>query len=267
MTKIFVASFSRSSDGALSKLIDSMRKSGLLTTNLKTADYIMAIGDRKETFDFVLEQYRKNTPIIHLWAGEISQGTHDEVYRHSMTLMSMMQLCTNREAKRRVENLCRSIGKRSNAYVIGNIMLDNLQINNEINIRDIFGVDKGEFDLILYNPPTLLTKEKVMKELEEIEKMKKQKYIWIESNGDFMSSIVNKHSTHHSLPRDIFLRLLQDCGRFITNSSCQYYEAPFLMERRNIVSVGERNISRESRFSDMTIKNATSNVIKILERL
>ena len=105
--KIFVASFNRASDGAISLLVKKMKKEKMWTDNYKTADYILAVGDRKETFDFVLERFKENKKIIHLWAGEISQGTHDEFYRHSITMMSCMQLCTNPEAKNRVLQLCR----------------------------------------------------------------------------------------------------------------------------------------------------------------
>ena len=60
MVKIFVASFNRASDGAISKLIEKMKKENLWTNDYGKADYILAVGDRRETFDFVLERYREN---------------------------------------------------------------------------------------------------------------------------------------------------------------------------------------------------------------
>ena len=228
------------------------------------ATHILAVGDRSETFDCVLEQFRENKPIIHLWAGEISQGTHDEAYRHSMTLMSTMQLCTNDAAKKRVEMLCSSVDKEPNAYVIGNLMLDDLSIDETI-IQS-----KEKFILVLYNPNTL-SRSETKKDIDEINsiiaKNKKLKVIWIEPNGDKNSDLIAPFVTQKSLPRSQFLALVKHCSLFITNSSCQYYEAPFLLDKSKIYSVGDRNSERESKYSDMTIGGATKRVINLLETL
>jgi len=262
MPKIFVASFNRASDGGVTKLIKKMKERDLYTNNYKKADYILAVGDRTETFDFVLKRYRENKPIIHLWAGEISQGTHDEVYRHAMTMMSMMQLCTTDRAEERVLNLCKSIDKKPNQYLIGNIMLDNME---EI---DESVVPNYQYDLILYNPPTLYPTSVIQKEIEEIFYIiDDNKYIWIEPNGDMGSEVVKKFINQKNLPRPQFLGLIKHCNRFITNSSCQYYEAQFLMNVENIIHIGKRNIERESKYSNMTILDASDNIIRCLEIL
>ena len=258
--KIFIASFNRASDGALSKLKQKMIDKGYYTDNYNEADYILACGDRKETFDFVLERYRENKKIIHLWAGDISQGTHDEVYRHSITLMSCVQLCTNSQSKEVVKKLCKAVNKRYFIFIIGNIMLDNLEVDESIKIEK-------PYDLILYNPPTLYNIEKIKEELDYINSIKNKNYIWIEANGDKESELVNKYTNSKNLDRKIFLGLLKNCDRYITNSSSQYYEAPFFLKKEQIISIGERNIDRNSRYSDMTLKNASDNVIKVLEIL
>ena len=88
MVKIFVASFHRASDGALSYLIKRLEEEDMLTYSCDDADYILAVGDREETYDFVLEKYKEDMRIIHLWAGEISDWECDnDFYRHSITLM------------------------------------------------------------------------------------------------------------------------------------------------------------------------------------
>lgn len=266
MSKIYLASFNRASDGAISKLKQKMIDNDLYTDDYKTADYILAVGDRKETLHFVIDRFAEKKKIIHLWAGEVSQGTHDEIWRSFITQMSMMQLCTNREAQFNV--IKGVLPFHMDCRVIGNIMLDNLEI-----------AEKGAIDykyiLVLYNPPT--TTNTLESELIEIHSKIKQlsegkddlKIIWLPPNGDAGSDIIMKFvSAKESAPRSIFLRLLKDCEYFITNSSCQYYEAPFVMNNpKNIIQIGIRNSNRESKYSNMSIPNASDNVIKILKEL
>ena len=258
--KIFVASFNRASDGALSKLINKMKKENMYADGYNNADYILAVGDRKETFDFVLERYRENIPIIHLWAGEISQGTHDEVYRHAMTLMSKIQLCTNDKAKDRVQALCKSVDKIYCTVVVGNVMLDNMEIDESI-------VPNDWYNLVLYNPPTLNPLD-MAPDIASIRILiGDYNYIWIEPNGDKFSDVINEYITHKTLPRKQFLGLLKNCNRFITNSSCQYYEAPFLLKPEQIISIGKRNKNRESKYGDMSIPDASENIMKVFRSL
>lgn len=232
MLKIFVASFSRSSEGALSKLKKEMKD--MLTTSLEEADYIMAVGDRKETFDFVLGQWELGKKIIHLWAGEGTTNTKDDVYRNAMTLMSELQLCTTQEAKVITDALCLVVGKEPNSIVVGNVMLDNLEIDNKL-------VPNWSYSLYQINP------------------------------GNPMIVGINKNKPQtiefKSLPRPQFLGLLKNCKRFITNSSCEYYEAPIFLKPEQIIHIGKRNEERGSKYSNMKIKHATKNIIKAISKL
>ena len=256
--KIYLASFNRASNGALSKLVQRLKEENMWTNSRLDADYILAVGDRTETFDFVLEEFRKEKPIIHLWAGEISQGTEDEVYRHAMTNMSELQLCTNIQAEQCVKDFCEAIGKKSNTYVIGNVMFDNLEIDETESIEK-------PYNLILYNPPTLCTRQEVAEEVNWIDNITQHNpRVWITPNGDKHSDIILPFTNSDNLPRPKFLGLLKNCKRFITNSSCAYYEAPFVMKKVNITMVGERNRDRNST-ENMDIPNATENIIKILK--
>ena len=262
--RVFIASFNRATSCALDLLIKKLKEKDMHSNDSDAADYIMAVADRTETYDAVLNLFKKNKPIIHLWAGEKScWATHDDVWRHSMTLMSDMQMCTNDVAKERVEKLCRAVGKEPNAHVVGNVYLDSLETDPSF----VPEFPVGKYDVVLYNPVTRGTEEDVMEDIQEIKKHLEKPYLWIMPNGDKYSNIVAPYVTHETLPRAGFLSLLKSCRRFITNSSCQYFEAPFVMDKDRIISIGKRNIERESRYSDMTIPNASDNIIKLLEEL
>ena len=236
MLKIFIVSFSRASEGALSKLKKEMGE--MLTTSLEEADYILAVGDRKETFDFVLGQWREGKKILHLWAGEGNTNTKDDVYRNAMTLMSEIQLCTNYEAVKVVELLCLAAKKHPCCEIVGNVMMDNLEIDESL-------VPKENYDLFLINKPY----------------GKGYPYIIKEGEGD------DNVLLWKNLSRPKFLGLLKNCKRFMTNSSCEYYEAPLFLKPEQIIHIGERNKERGSKYADMKIKNATKNIIKALQSL
>jgi len=262
--KIFIASFNRASDGCISKLVKKLKDKNMWTDDYKKADYILAVGDRTETFMFVLDRFKENRKIIHLFAGERSCfATHDDVWRHSLTVMSMMQLCINTEAYNRVKKLCDTIGKEPNTYVVGNVYFDNMEIDES-------KVPKHPYTLVLYNPPTRYGIEIVEQELQivkaQLDKFKID-YIWVSPNEDMYSESIMPYVTHFTLPRPEFLGLMKNCEHFITNSSCQYFEGKHLLKPKQIISIGRRNIERESKYSDMSIPNASDNIIKILEGL
>ena len=256
--KIFIANFNRASTGLLIKLQSAMKKMDMLTNNYVLADYILAVGDRIETFDFCLQIFRENKKVIHLWAGEISQGTHDEVYRHSLTMMSMMQLCTDKKSFKRVKMLCKAIDKKPNAFIIGNMALDDMETFE--NSRE------HKYNLVLYNPPTNYSREEVQKENAELEQSLINEgidYLWIEPNGDANSDVIKYNIKNQD--RKTFLTLMKYCEKFYTNSSCATYEAPFLLKLEQIIHVGERNKNREQ--GDIKIGNSTEKIIKIFEGL
>jgi len=251
LAKFCIASFHRASDGALSKLIDLIEP-----VPPEEAHYIIVPGDRKETFEFALDWYSKK-PLIHLWAGEISQGTHDEIYRWAITNMSMMQLCTTDDAADRVKMFCKAIGKDHDVRVVGNVMRDNLPV---------FG-----YDLVLYNPPTTLPREMVEQEvkyiLDILEHSPYKTYFWHPPNGDMHTDLVEPYVNAKGLSREHFLNHLKHCTRFISNSSCIDYEARGIIPDDRIIRIGERNSRRSSQNENMEIPNATENIMNVLKEL
>lgn len=259
--KIFLASFSRSSNGAIETLRKELSDKKLLTDNVEDAFYVMAVGDRIETFNFVLHQWLNGKMIIHLWAGEVSQGTYDEVFRHAMTLMSDLQLCTNMEAKKVVCRIMKIAGKKANAKIVGNVMLDNMKVDESV-LSD--KIKTGEYLLVLYNPCTETMAEDLQAINDEII-LSDKPYVWIAPNNDKGYNKITQANTANQ-PREKFLALIKNCAKFITNSSSAYYEAPFFLKPEQIIKIGMRNKDRNST-TGMDKKNATKNIIKAVRQL
>jgi len=262
MVKIYVASMHRASDGALDKLINKMKKKNMFTKRVDDADCIMAVADRTETFDFAIKCFRENKKIIHLMAGELGRfGDEDDVYRSAITLMSDLQLCQNEDAMNRTILLCSAIDKEDDAHVVGNVFLDNLKIDEK-------KLPEGDYDVVLYNPPTRMERQDIKNEVNQVRYLLTDTpYMWLEPNGDKNSDVVSPYVTTKNLPRPKFLGALKNCRRFISNSSCMWSEAQFLLKPEQIIPIGVRNSNRESKEANMSIKNASDNIIKILEKL
>lgn len=275
--KVFLASFSRASNGAISLLVDKLKKEDMLTYDLETANYVIAVGDRWETYTFVFDAWKADKRIIHLWAGECTPGCDDEIHRHAMTLMSEMQLCTNEHAKRRVEELCRVGGKEPNAIVVGNVMMESLEFDDRV-LEEAQLTDKG-YDIILYNPFRGHIMEDIAQikqvllegEVEDIEGDRQSgfgtPFIWLRPNTDRGYEYIMQFANSPTQTRPRFLSLVKHCRKFITNSSCAHYEAPFLIKKKQIIQIGLRNAERESKYAKMDIPNASDNIIKALKDL
>jgi len=55
---------------------------------------------------------------------------------------------------------------------------------------------------------------------------------------------------------------LKNCRRFITNSSCSYYEAPFFLKPKQIIKIGIRNKNRSDSYKNVLKKDILVDVIK-----
>ena len=117
------------------------------------------------------------------------------------------------------------------------------------------------YDLVLYNPPTAHPEE-ITQDMAEIFQLIKGKWVWwIGPNGDPGSDLIEnlfwehmksiplqgpkEHITYSKkLPREQFLGLMQNCERFIGNSSSMFKESPAFLKEEQIVNIGTRNKDR-----------------------
>lgn len=209
---------------------------------------VIAPFDRVEQIFVALAAYHLNIPIISLQSGDISSGTFDDLHRHAIALYADIHFCVGPKSTERTKELVRLVGKDpSHVYDVGSFSLDDLQIDEGL-------VPNQPYDLILYNPCTR-SPEMIPSELDEIEAMLDKHTLWIEPNGDPNSDLIieralkleerGKIKFYPNLPRPKFLGLLKNASRFISNSSCVFFEAPHFLRPEQIVHVGVRNRGRE----------------------
>src|SRR4030042_6324287 len=76
-------------------------------------------------------------------------------------------------------------------------------------------------------------------------------FVWIRPNTDRGYEYIMQFANSPTQSRPRFLSLIKNCRKFITNSSCAHYEAPFLINKKQIIQIGLRNAERESKFAKM----------------
>lgn len=204
--------------------------------------------DRPEQIFVALAAYHLNIPVISLQSGDLSSGTFDDTHRHSIALYATIHLCNSPKSAERTKELLKLAGKDpSHVYDIESFSLDDLKIDEGL-------VPPHPYLLVLYNPPTRFPGF-IPKELKEIGTMLHKPTLWIEPNGDPGSDLIiarakklekkGKVKFFPNLPRPQFLGLLKNASKFISNSSCLFFEAPHFLRPEQIVHIGIRNRGRE----------------------
>ena len=70
------------------------------------------LGDRYEVFSAAIACILNDVKIVHIHGGELSEGSKDDIFRHSITKMSNLHFVSTSEYKKRVlqlgedQNLC-----------------------------------------------------------------------------------------------------------------------------------------------------------------
>jgi UDP-N-acetylglucosamine 2-epimerase len=220
-------------------------------------DLILITGDRVEMCAAAAAAFHNKVKIAHFYAGIINDPitTFDDVDRHCITLWSDIQFCESEEAHRQTCYLMASAGlyKKLNSHVVGISHLDDLEVDESKVPQEWYGwdyddpgeIEDRDYDLILYNTPTVGDCERDINTIKELIEDSYSVLVSGNPDGKAESRIAEMVDEFHvDLPRPQFLGLLKNCQRFITNSSSAIYEAPHFLKPEQIIMVGDRNKNR-----------------------
>lgn len=220
-------------------------------------DFAVLCADRSEMAGAAAACFNHGLPFAHVYAGITNNiGTTDDINRHIMTLQSTMQFCEGNRASSLVYDIRRRIGLSvDRCFVVGITHMDDVTI-------EPWDIPKKPFDIVAYNPPATHLKNARQREIIEEEWDTVMHYTKDSKNvvavfpapdrGDkLIREMLDVMSSRGwrvfpSLPREQYFYALQNCDRFISNSSATYYEAPSLMKNPlNIIKIGLRNSGRD----------------------
>ena len=237
-------------------------------------------GDRREMLFVSLALFLKNVPFSQLAAGDLSESlaTVDDYFRHMITLISQKQVCFSQLSYQNTKDHLGKLNIKLNASVLP---LSPSLWEAKPSVREI----EGEYDLVLMHPQSLSRKktqedqQEVSLLIEESLQDNQKTVVIIKGNKDKNYDIFydywdrlecNKPTTcpytgnwgkqtgglqiYENTKKEKFFSLIKYCSRFITNSSCSFYEAPSFLTEDQIIRIGGRNHVREIVKADLNKK-------------
>lgn len=242
--------------------------------NLKP-NIVLLLGDRYEIICSSLVATIFNIPIAHIHGGEVTKGSVDNAFRHSITKMANFHFVASEQSKLRVLQLGE---KNKNIYNVGSLGIENVRKLKLLTKQKIKKILKINFDmpifLITFHSETLSNipiKKQITPLLEALEEIKNTRFIFTSSNSDVGGNIINekiidfvaknKNAQYFkNLGHFKYLSLMKWSAVVIGNSSSGIIEAPSL--RVPTINIGERQFGREICSSILNCKNEKKAILK-----
>ena len=97
-------------------------------------DLLIVLGDRYEIFAVSLAAYLSKVPVAHIHGGEITQGSLDDGFRHSISKMSNLHFVTHKDYKKR---LIKMGEKPETIYNVGALGVENIYKTTFLNKKKL----------------------------------------------------------------------------------------------------------------------------------
>ena len=251
-------------------------------------DLCIVYADRYESFAYAISATHLNKVILHIEAGDITEGgTYDDYIRHCITKMSHL-FCTS--TKKGIMNVQR-LGEEPWRIIQSGLMsyddMAKIKRNDQEKVLKELKINNHLPILIATMHPIPIDIKKTQKECEQFFKAlqifsqnKKANIIITSPNLDEGRSLIlegiNKHLPkmnntlfieslggfrYHTLMSMTESRIIIICG----NSSSIIKEAPFY--GANSLNIGERQLGREKASSQINCKAEISSILNNLENL
>lgn len=234
----------------------------------------IVIGDRREIMFATMALFVKDIPVYQLAAGDLSEKISlvDDYFRHLITIISKKQVCFTRQSLKNSNKLRGLLNLETKSQFLPNPTL------SDINLNDLKKKYSEPYDLILMHPQSLSVDNTISdSKITKLYFNKNKKTIIIKGNKDknyeILYQLWNELSKSKNvklfdnLKKDKFINLLANCDRFITNSSCSFYEAPLFLKKENIIHVGNRNKNREIASYDIKDMKSSKKIVNFIKEV
>ncbi|GAB4190998.1 MAG: UDP-N-acetylglucosamine 2-epimerase [Thermoflexibacter sp.] len=224
-------------------------------------DLIICLGDRYEMFAAVLASVPFRIPIAHIHGGETTLGAIDNIFRHSITLMSDYHFVAHEVFKEKVISLK---GNNKNIFCVGALSLDNLNLLELLDKEAFFKKYNINLSiptiLFTFHPETVSTEKNefyIQELVQVLQELTEQYQIVITMpNADTENNIIRKYLVNlaQNLSKKVFIiesfgtlgyfSCMKYCSFVLGNSSSGIIEAASL--GKYVINVGDRQKGRLS---------------------
>lgn len=243
-------------------------------------DAIILLGDRYETYIAAFAATLLKIKIIHIHGGEITAGSYDDLYRHSITKMSNLHFVSTNEYKKRVVQLGE---EKKNIFNFGAMCNDNINSLKKIHRNQwqkSLAINNFKKNILVTYHPETLSKAKNFQNIKillgSLENLKDTGIIFTAPNSDANSKDIikmirkfcknnNNSIFRESLGHHLYLNSIKFCDVIVGNSSSGIIETGLM--KKISINIGSRQQGRVK--SNFTI-NCDFNkreIRKILNRI
>ena len=243
-------------------------------------DLILILGDRFEIFAAAVAAHVALIPIAHIHGGELTEGSLDDAFRHSITKMSQLHFVSTQEYARRVIQLGEHPSRVYNTGALGIDAASNLKLleKNALETKLDFKFGKRNL-LITYHTVSLeseYTRDQIQELLSALRELQETHLLFTLPNADPGSNIIttaiNEFVAEHknakvftSLGQLVYFSCMALTDGVIGNSSSGILEAPFF--RKGTVNIGERQLGRVQSESVINCSANRYNILSSIEML
>lgn len=244
---------------------------------------LVLLGDRFEMLGFAISSTILGIPIAHIQGGEVTTGSMDDTYRHTISKMSALHFVANSEFRNRLIRMGESPDR---IHIVGSLGIDTLASTQFLEKKQLEKLLHTKIEspsmILTYHPDSIHVEdairqvEIVIQALENFPAMNiyitgaNADIFGLEVNKIFKKFAQNKSKVHffESLGQLIYHSLIKQVDLVAGNSSSGIIEVPWL--GKPTVNIGERQNGRPKSNSilDVPIQvTAISNAIEAVLRV
>lgn len=220
-------------------------------------DLIVCLGDRFEMFAAISSTVPFNIRVAHIHGGETTTGAIDNVFRHSISLMSKIHFVAAENYKNKLINL---LGSSENIYNVGALSIDNLKnltLFSKQEFKSKYNIDLNLPTILsTFHPETVDFKKNdyyANEYVKALSKLSNYQIIITMPNADTYGNIIREKINHFACGKENvkiiesfgtigYLTCMKYARMLIGNTSSGFYDASFFPKW--VINLGNRQNGR-----------------------
>jgi len=254
-----------------------------LTRAVKAADpdLVLLLGDRFEIFAAAVSCLTLRKPIAHIHGGELTEGSLDDAFRHSITKMAHLHFVSTETYRERVIRMGEDPGRVFNVGAMGIDNIRGARLLTKDEFQEEAGFRLGKRNLMVtFNPMTAAEGSSSTAQLdnllEALDLLEETRLIFTMPNPDIYSDVIasrlddyasrtsGKSVVFTSLGRILYLSALQFVDAVVGNSSSGIIEAPSF--GIPTINIGDRQKGRVRALSVIDCAEDRGSISKAIEK-